>query len=208
MAYINKTTLQYPVSEQDIRSEFPNTSFPALFVPPEEYAVVFDGPKPAYNPLTQTVREAAPALSVKGNYEQQWEVVNIYTTQSEEDAVLAEALATRKAAKNTQINLWRAEANQSTFPYQGKLIACDQLSRSDIDGVANSISLNGSFPTGFPNAWRCTDNSYIPLKTVAAFKAMYSAMTAQGSDNFAKAQALKTALAAATAQSEVDAIAW
>jgi hypothetical protein len=43
-------------------------------------------------------------------------------------------LAELKAAKNTEINTSRLAANQTTFTHQNKQIACDQLSRGDIDG--------------------------------------------------------------------------
>jgi hypothetical protein len=88
------------------------------------------------------------------------------------------------------------------------VIACDALSRSDIDAVAGSISLNGAFPAGFPGAWKAIDNTYIVLANVDAFKAMYASMTNQGTINFGQSQALKTALAAATTVQEVNAIAW
>lgn len=113
-----------------------------------------------------------------------------------------------KARKNTAINQWRAAANQSTFPYAGRLIACDPLSRSDIDGVANHISLFGTFPPDFPMAWKALDNTYVPLPDIDAFKAMYQAMAAQGSANFDRSQALKRALGSATDAAEVAAIAW
>jgi hypothetical protein len=113
-----------------------------------------------------------------------------------------------KAAKNDQINAWRAEANLSTFPHAGKRIACDALSRSDIDGVANNIALAGGFPAGFPMAWKATDNTFIQLADVDAFKDMYASMTAQGTENFTHAQALKAQLAAAGTPEEVAAITW
>lgn len=113
-----------------------------------------------------------------------------------------------KAAKNLQINQWRATANKTHFPHGGKLIACDDLSRGDIDAVANSIALTGAFPAGFPGAWKATDNSYIMLSDVDAFKAMHAAMTAQGTANFMHAQTLKTALAAATTEEQINAIVW
>lgn len=74
MAYINTQTQQYPISEQDIRNAYPNTSFANPFVPPAEYQWVFASPAPTYDPITQGVREVAPTLSSKGQYEQQWEV--------------------------------------------------------------------------------------------------------------------------------------
>lgn len=121
---------------------------------------------------------------------------------------LANALVAAKTAKNQQINLWRAIANQTTFPHAEKLIAVDALSRSDIDAVANSIALTGAFPAGFPNAWKATDNSYIMLPDVEAFKAMHASMTMQGTLNFGRSQTLKATLAAATTLEQVNAITW
>ena len=123
-------------------------------------------------------------------------------------AELAAQLAQAKVDKNTQINGWRAAANQSHFTYAGKQIACDALSRSDIDAVAGSIALTGAFPVGFPNAWKAMDNTYISIPDVATFKAMYAAMTLQGTVNFGHSQTLKTQLASATTVEQVNAIVW
>ena len=120
----------------------------------------------------------------------------------------AQEIAAAKSAKNAQINQWRATANQTTFPHGGKQIACDQLSRSDIDAVANSIALTGAFPAGFPGAWKAVDNTYIMLPNVDAFKAMHASMTAQGTINFGHSQELKAALAAATTVEQLTAIVW
>lgn len=121
---------------------------------------------------------------------------------------IAAEFAAAKAAKNTQINQWRATANQTAFTHAGKLIACDALSRSDIDAVANSIALTGAFPAGFPGAWKAVDNTYIMLPNVDAFKAMHASMTAQGNINFGHSQELKAALAAATTVEQLTAIVW
>ena len=117
-------------------------------------------------------------------------------------------LTTLKAKKNSQINTWRAFANQSVFTHGGKVIACDQLSRSDIDAVAGSVAMNGTFPVGFPLAWKAVDNSYLSLPDVAAFKAMYNSMTLQGTINFGRSQELKTMLSSATSESEIQSIVW
>jgi hypothetical protein len=135
----------------------------------------------------------------------QWLITN--KSQAELDAEAA-ALAAAKVAKNLEINAERQKANQTYFTHSGKKIACDQLSRSDIDGVANNIALTGVFPAGFPNAWRATDNTYISLPDVAAFKAMYASMTQQGSTNFSHSQSLKTTLTNATTVTQVNAIVW
>lgn len=126
----------------------------------------------------------------------------------EEIAAMAPDLDSLRETKRQQINGWRAAANLSTFPHAGKLVACDALSRSDIDGVANNIALRGSFPDGFPGGWKATDNTMIALPDVDAFRAMYDSMTAQGTENFNHAQDLKAQLAAASTADEIAAIVW
>lgn len=116
--------------------------------------------------------------------------------------------AAKKSQKNAQINLWRAAANSSTFTHGGKTIACDPLSRSDIDAVAGSIGLTGDYPANFPLQWKAVDNTYLELADVDAFKDFYAAMVAQGTLNFVHSEQLKAALAAATTQAEIDAIVW
>lgn len=113
-----------------------------------------------------------------------------------------------RLAKNSQIDDWRAYSNGATFPYGGKHIKCDALSRSDIDGVANHIALFGVFPEGFPGGWKATDKTMLPLPDVDAFREMYAAMTAQGTLNFNYSQELKTVLAAAATAEEIAAITW
>lgn len=121
---------------------------------------------------------------------------------------IAAQLAQAKIDKNAQINGWRAAANKTFFTYSGKQIACDDLSRGDIDAVAGSIALTGAFPVGFPNAWKAMDNTYVSIPDVATFKAMYAAMTLQGTQNFGHSQTLKAALAAATTVEQINAIVW
>lgn len=138
--------------------------------------------------------------------------VNYHANEARDGIELVPApavdLAALKAAKNEQINGWRADANLSSFPHAGKRIACDALSRSDIDGVANNIALFGVFPEGFPGGWKATDNTMIELADVDAFRAMFASMTAQGTENFNHAQALKVQLAAASTPEEIAAIEW
>lgn len=113
-----------------------------------------------------------------------------------------------KAAKNTEINAARLAANYTTFPYMGKLIACDALSRSDIDGANGTITLLGALPSGWIGGWKATDNTVVPITTLDNWKAFYEAMFAQGNANFAKAQQLKANLANATTPEAVAAIVW
>lgn len=120
----------------------------------------------------------------------------------------APPLADLKAAKNAEINAARLAANFSTFQHAGKAIACDQLSRSDIDGTNGFVSLYGALPPGWFGGWKAVDNTYVPIASVADWKAFYASMFAAGNAHFAKAQNLKQQLDAATTAEEVAAIAW
>lgn len=113
-----------------------------------------------------------------------------------------------RALKNSEIDHWRALANTSTFNYEGKQIACDALSRSDLDGVAHHVALFGAFPAGFPDGWKAKDKTMLPLADINAFRAMYASMTAQGAMNFNHSQELKAQLAAAITPEEIAAIEW
>lgn len=117
-------------------------------------------------------------------------------------------LADLKSAKNAEINAWRLKVNRSTFTHAGKVFACDELSRSDIDGANGMIANLGAMPPGWPGGWKAVDNTVLPIATVADWKAFYGSMFASGNANFIHAQDLKTALAAATTAAQVAAIVW
>lgn len=117
-------------------------------------------------------------------------------------------LAELKTAKNSEINTARLAANQTTFTYQGKQIACDPLSRGDIDGVNGYVATRGTLPPNWVGGWKAVDNSIVPIQTVAAWNSFFDSMIAQGQANFAKSESLKAQLAAATTPEQVAAINW
>lgn len=200
--YLKLIDMTYPWTEQQVRDANVLVSHPRPMpsTVPGYVRVEWASP-PAYDEITGTLTEGAP-IQVDGVWTQNW-VVDVT------DPVVAEArLSFLKAEKNVQINQWRATANQSSFNYVGKQISCDALSRSDIDGVAGSIALTGTFPAGFPGAWKAMDNTYISIPDVQAFKDLYASMTMQGTENFIHAQGLKDQLASATTKAAIDSIVW
>ena len=92
--YINKQTKQ-ELSERQIRELFPNVAFPKPFVPPEEYAVVFSGPVPTHDELTETVVKVE-SVEVNGKFEQRFEVVAL------PEEVIAEKAAAKEEATKKQ----------------------------------------------------------------------------------------------------------
>lgn len=130
------------------------------------------------------------------------------TTSQVVDYVRPVDLAALKAAKNEEINAARLAANFSTFTFNGKQIACDALSRSDIDGTNGTVTLLGALPPGWVGGWKAVDNTIVPIATLDDWKSFYSAMFSQGNANFNKSQQLKTQLGNATTPEQVAAIVW
>lgn len=118
------------------------------------------------------------------------------------------ALEELKARKNEEINAARALANETTFIYEGKHIACDTLSKFDILSTNGCVALTGQFQPGWQGAWKAKDNTYVAIPDVATWTAFYLAMMNQGQGNFDHAQALKAQLAQAQTAEEVAAIHW
>jgi hypothetical protein len=118
------------------------------------------------------------------------------------------SLEAAKARKKAEINQARLKANRSTFPFAGKDIQCDELSRSDIDGVQGYVARHSSLPASFPGGWKTVDNSFVAIPDVETWDAFYGAMLAQGTANFMKAQGLKADVDAATTIEEVNAVMW
>lgn len=78
--FINTVTLEYPISETQIRQLFPNTSFSSQFNPPSPYAPVFGIPEPVYNPDSQRIEQTTPVMR-NGKWEQAWKVVELSADQ-------------------------------------------------------------------------------------------------------------------------------
>lgn len=115
-------------------------------------------------------------------------------------------LADLKATKNDAINRARAAANSSHFTFQGKQIAVDPLSRSDIDATHGAVLMLQALPPGWPGGWKAMDNTMVPIADLNTWGAFYAAMVAQGTANFNHAQTLKAQLAAASTPAEVEAV--
>lgn len=121
--FIKLDTLDYPLDEVNVRSHFPNVSFPAEFVAPDGFASVEETDKPEFNPITQFLTEGRPLL-VSGVWKQTWTVVEIYPSQSQRDQAIwlasvpqeLDAATIRQAMSALE---WRSE-------FEGAVAASDQ----------------------------------------------------------------------------------
>lgn len=112
--YINTQTLKTYASHSDVRADFPLVSLPSSLTD-EMLASIGVQPveqtTPAYNPVTQSATELPPAL-VGGKWVQQWEIVELFSTQAEkDDAIAADIEAKRKAS--VPVSVTRRQAKQA-----------------------------------------------------------------------------------------------
>ena len=118
--WINTQTNAYPLHENDIRAALPTTSFGQPFAPPEPYAWVAPSPRPAFNPLTQKLVEAAPELE-GALWVQRWSVLALTPAEA------AAALEAHKASVYSDVVMAtqaRLDAFARTRNYDGILSAC------------------------------------------------------------------------------------
>ncbi len=111
-----------------------------------------------------------------------------------------------KAEKRRVINTAWTKANQTSFTYAGKRIACDPDSVVDIQTLTTEIAVTGVLPANFSGAWKALDNTTVAIPNKAGWFALYVALSKQRRANFARAQELKASVAAATTLAEIDAI--
>lgn len=138
MAYINTLTMQYPVSERDIRNAFPNTSFSIPFVPPEDYQLVFSVPMPTFDSYTHTCREVQPQISTKGHYEQVYELTERTLTQEESDEIISRL----KKEKLSQLATLRYEKEIAGITVNGTIIKTDRESQATLTGAWVAVQQN------------------------------------------------------------------
>lgn len=111
MPYIKVETLQYPMTEADIRGENNDVIFPTPFEHCEGYEFVHYGTAPAYDPDTHKLVEGAPKL-VNGQWQQTYEVVRL---DPAEVAQTVEAEKARLLAETTQ-RRWEIETGGLFLP--------------------------------------------------------------------------------------------
>lgn len=124
MLYINLETQEYPLSESQVRADFPNTSFPAVFPCPEGYAVVSPASVPTYDPITQYYREVAPE-QIAGKWYQNYEITTLPDEQITANQAAAKLRLIESVTASTQARL---DEFAKTRNYDGILSACTYAS--------------------------------------------------------------------------------
>lgn len=82
MLFINTKTKEYNIDEYQIKSMYPNVSFPTNFTGDDVYRPVKPKEFPSYDVLREYVVEDVPVL-INGEYEQNWKIVKLDDAQIE-----------------------------------------------------------------------------------------------------------------------------
>lgn len=120
MLYINTKTLEYPLTERQIKERFSNVSFNQVFVPPADYAPVGRTDKPTFDAITHECKETTPAFS-DGKWAQAWIVEALPSDVVEENK---KAHLSRLRAQIIAAAQVRLDSFAQTRGYDGILSAC------------------------------------------------------------------------------------
>lgn len=169
--YINTETLEYPVTESQIRDLFPNTSFPSPFRPPENYQVVFPTPQPEFNQVTEMAVEDTPVFTVKAHWEQTWKVVSRFQEYTDGEGIVHTVAEQEAAAIAADAELKKQQLiEQVTTRTQQRL---DDFAKTrNYDGILSAAtyatSTNPKFQTEGQYAVEARDATWAKLYEILA----------------------------------------
>lgn len=190
-------TPEQAIARTGIRN--PNT---IITSPPDGWATVYRSDTPVV-PDLHVLRELNPVFDTAlGKWVQAFEVLPM--SPAEATAHLAKV----RREKEIEINMSRTAANNGFFMFQGKRIACDELSMKDIIVTNMFVLRDGRLPTVFPGIWKSKDNEYITIPDTATWNSFFDAIFVQGNRNFMHSETLKQRIAQAPNLAEIRIINW
>ena len=148
--FINTQTMAYPVYQNQIQAEYPNTSFPTPFVAPEPYAPVMESPQPSFNPITQAVVQGTP-VQTDGEWWQTWTVVDL---DAEQIAYNQAQKAQQNKTQATQIlssTDWTSIADVAD-PAKSNPYLTNQAEFTAYRSTVRAIAVNPTWDAVFPTA--------------------------------------------------------
>jgi len=123
--FIRISDKKYPLSEKDVKREFPRKAFRQPFSPPDGYKRVLLTRPPEYDPVYYVLQEIAP-VEVEGVWTQQWGLV---PQDSAEIKRLEDVQNVKKELINKELKV--AEAKESlkkiSVEAQGKKLTTEEL---------------------------------------------------------------------------------
>ena len=203
--YIELATGRYPVSENDIRAEHPNISFPRVFQGHQGFAWVFPTPKPEFDPITKVCTEVAPSHQ-NGMYFQSWSVSNIYgTTEEAEAASIAAATEKISSLRASKLHSARQRCDSAMAELEKDYPQSEIKSWAKQEAEALAVSNQPNSPA--PLLAAIAAERGIALDELAAKVLSKAAVFASAAGQIiGQRQAVEAAIMAATTVTELEAI--
>ena len=130
MAYLQLETMR-EVTESEIRSLFPNTSFPTPFTAPEGFVVVFPTPSPTVTELQVAVRNGVEQ-DIKGNWVEKWAVRDMFSDIVEGGVVIKTKAEQEKAYLAAKA---KALVPNSITPRQARLKLLEAVLLDNLEAI-------------------------------------------------------------------------
>lgn len=167
------------------------------------YVIVYDpDTMPEHNEDYERLEEGE-VMKVDGHWMRTYYAVP--KTLAEIDTAIISARKTAEAS----VNEARLVANASYFMHKNYRIRSDRVSMDDLFGTNAEIQNNGGeLPADWIGFWKTDDNTLLPITTVEDWRALFSAMYAQGMQNFKHAAYLKQVIANAPTIEAIRAVHW
>lgn len=159
MNYLNTKTGQYPITEREIRTLHPNTSFPSPFQAPSSFVLVFPSPPPAHDPIRQHVVETAPTLTEKGHYEQRWVIQDL------DESLVSENLNKQMAERSALVNNERDRRINQGFEFNGVRFQSRADDRENIKGAV----MIAMYDPSYSSDWIAEDNGVVRMDAPTLF---------------------------------------
>lgn len=146
--WINEETLKTYKFVHEVRADFPEVSLPPALTD-EILASIgvlsVEQTTPGHNPITQSATELPPVL-VGGKWVQQWEIVELFSTQAEKDAAIAADIEAKDLADAQKVRdkieaLWAAADRYVTGYISG--VAIGILTIGAIQSKPKAMAVTG-----------------------------------------------------------------
>lgn len=182
---------RYPITEQQIRTENPNVSFPADMQPVHVEFMGYEPVAPVtptYDPSTDTAVELAP-VKVAGAYKQVWQVSPL-------------PVAALKARKKADVEAERDRLTTEPASALGRQWDADTRSQTLLNGAITLALAGGPLPL----FWRDADNVNMAITDIAQLVAIGGAIAANVQQTYIDSWDLKADIIAANTPGAVKLI--
>lgn len=146
--YINTETLEWPISETEIKALYPNTSFPSDFIAPEPFKQIYGTAEPSYNIMMEGVKQVTPTLNEDGRWLQTWQIYELTSEQIAANEEQARQDNKRQAESLLQQTDWTESPSARNIAKAPHLVNGDEF--DDYRVALRAIAIN---PTVMVTEW-------------------------------------------------------